>query len=169
MMPDNNPFLEGYKAAILGKSEICPYEDGTPEYERWCRGFGRTPEVLQAAARKPSVNPALEGRRPFVEGYMCAILGKNDACPYEDGTAEYERWWKGFRGRGIQMGAAVRKPVVNPYMEGRRPFVEGYISTILGKSDACPYEDGTAEFERWWQGTRRPVAAKAPAGLSARL
>jgi hypothetical protein len=122
---------------------------------------------LQAAAKKPAVNPALEGRRPFVEGYMSAILGKGDTCPYEDGTAEFERWWKGYRGRGIQVGAVVRKPLINTTMEGRRPFVEGYISAILGKSDTCPYEDGTAEFERWWQGSRRPVKAKA--GISARL
>lgn len=39
MMPDNNPYLEGYIAAISGNRN-CPYDEGTVEWERWWKGFG---------------------------------------------------------------------------------------------------------------------------------
>ena len=97
MMPDENPFLEGYVSQIRGDAEVCPYVEGSGEAERWCRGFGGKP-----VAKKPISIPVAEGRRPFVEGYKSMILatrfGKKDACPYDEGTTEYERWTKGFRG-----------------------------------------------------------------------
>lgn len=175
MMPDNNPFLEGYKAAILGHND-CPYEDGSAEYERWCRGFGGKPvvKVVAPPVQKPVCQFALsaEGRRPFVEGYKSAILairfGRNTVCPYDDGTPEHERWWKGFRGPMVSKStiakAPAKKPITIPVLEGRRPFVEGYKSMILatrfGKKGTCPYEEGTLEFERWTKGFRGPIESK---------
>lgn len=175
MMPDENPFLEGYVAAIRGKTDFCPYEEGTGEAERWCRGFGGKPEtrVAAAPAKKPDCHFSLtaEGRRPFVEGYKAAILairfGKNTVCPYEDGTSEHQRWWKGFRepvastAKFASKPATSKKPIMIPVLEGRRPFVEGYKSQILatrfGKNDTCPYEEGTSEYERWTKGfTKNP-------------
>lgn len=163
MMPDNNPFLEGYIASIRGKRNDCPYVEDTAEYERWCQGAGGKPEVkLASVTVKPATTPVAEGRRPFVEGYKSHILasrfGKKDACPYEEGTPEYERWIKGYRGQPTvkRMGWEVKKPIVIPVAEGRRPFVEGYKSQILasrfGAKKACPYEEGTREFERWSNG-----------------
>jgi ribosome modulation factor len=176
MMPDNNPFLEGYKSAILG-NDVCPYQSGTAEYARWCQGYGGEP-IAKAAApvKKSGCHLALtaEGRRPFVEGYKSAILatrfGHNTVCPYEDGSPEYERWWKGFRGPVAI--AAARKPVTIPVLEGRRPFVEGYKSQILairfGKKSDCPYDEGSTEYERWTKGFRGQMASKAMADMAAR-
>ena len=186
MMPDNNPFLEGYVSQIRGNAEACPYEDGTAEAERWCRGFGGKP-VAKAAA-KPAVKAACpfslsaEGRRPFVEGYKSAILairfGTVSVCPYESGTPEHERWWKGFREPVIakttmaKAPASAKKPITIPMAEGRRPFVEGYRSMILAtrfnKNNACPYDEGTTEYERWTKGFRGRIAARAMAEHIAR-
>jgi ribosome modulation factor len=172
MMPSNNPFLEGYVSVILGKRGACPYVPNTPEYERWCRGFGGAPVAKVAAAKKPIRIPTLEGRRPYVEGYRCAIMGRSDVCPYEDGTPECERWWSGYRGRiaakGISWDHGGRKSLSTPTIEGRRPYVEGYKSAILGKRDVCPYEEDTSESERWQKGFAWWATATPSAGLSAR-
>ncbi len=166
MMSDTNPFLEGYKSAILGKRDVCPYEDGTPDYERWCRGSGGVAVTMVAAAAPsaPVVIPVLEGRRPFVEGYKAAIFGGREACAYEEGTAEYERWWKGFRGWTGSKSKAAKKPITTPFLEGRRPYVEGYRAAILGDA---PHEDVTAEYERWNKGAPWWAVAKTAGGQSA--
>jgi hypothetical protein len=174
MMPDNNPFLEGYIATITGKTEPCPYVEGSGDHERWCRGFGGKP-VAKLAAKKTGCpfSTSAEGRRPFVEGYRSAILatrfGRNTVCPYEEGTPEYERWWKGFRG---PVAAVAKKPISIPVAEGRRPFVEGYKSAILairfGKQNGCPYDEGTTEYERWIKGFRGHIASRAIAEMAAR-
>lgn len=180
MMPDNNPFLEGYVATIRGKRDGCPYEEGSAEYERWCQGFGGKPDVKAASVSdKPAVAPVAEGRRPFVEGYMSHILatrfGKKGACPYEEGTPEYARWNKGYLGApGVKrMGWEVKKPIAIPVAEGRRPFVEGYKSQILatrfGSKDPCPYEEGTREYERWRNGFAWWATAKGQTGTSAQM
>ncbi len=160
MMPENNPFLEGYISAIPGKGRVCPYEEGTTEYERWCRGSGGV--AMIAAPKKAAANPALEGRRPYVEGYKAAILGKRDVCPYAEGTADYERWSKGFRGwagtKGITWDLGVKKTITTPFLEGRRPYVEGYRAAILG--NAIPHEDVAAEYERWSKGAPWWAVAK---------
>lgn len=180
MMPDNNPFLEGYVSAITCKAEPCPYDEGTGEYARWCRGFGGKPPVKAAAKVETSDRSncrfaiSAEGRRPFVEGYKSAILAirfsQNTVCPYELGTPEHARWWKGFREPIVAGRAApAKKPATVPVLEGRRPFVEGYKSQILairfGKKSDCPYEEGTTEYERWnggfTKGDRAPIASKA--------
>lgn len=177
MMPSNNPFLEGYVSVILSKRGACPYLPNTPEYERWCRGFGSEPVAKVAAAKNPVRIPTLEGRRPYVEGYRSAIMGRSDVCPYEDGTPECERWWSGFRKRaaakdtGRDMSArrsgGALKPITVPTIEGRRPYVEGYKSAILGKSDICPYEEDTSESERWRTGFSWWAVAKAATGAPA--
>ena len=182
MMPDNNPFLEGYVSTITGKSGPCPYDAGSAEHARWCRGFGGAPVVKLAAkpvaAAKSGCHLALsaEGRRPFVEGYKSAILatrfGKNTVCPYEGGTTEHERWWMGFREPVALHATAAKKPILNPVLEGRRPFVEGYKSAILairfGKKDGCPYDEGTTDYGRWIKGFRGHIASKAMAEMAAR-
>jgi hypothetical protein len=168
MMPDNNPFLEGYVSHIRGTD--CPYQDGTQEAERWCRGFGGKPVAKAEATPLKAgchLSQTAEGRRPFVEGYKSAILairfGQNTVCPYDAGTSEHERWWKGFREPVIAKTsasrtkpAAIRKPLPTPVLEGRRPFVEGYKSQIMairfGKKSDCPYEEGTPEYARWTGG-----------------
>lgn len=171
MMPDNNPFLEGYIATIPGKPDACPYHEGSAERARWCRGFGGEPVAKAAApAKKSGCHLALtaEGRRPFVEGYKSAILatrfGHNTVCPYEDGSPEYERWWKGFRGPIAINTVAAPKPITLPVLEGRRPYVEGYKSMILAtrfnKKGTCPYDEGTTEYERWTKGFRGQIASK---------
>lgn len=174
MMPDNNPFLEGYIATITSRTEPCPYGEGSSEYERWCRGFGAKP-AAKLVAKKTNCPFTLsaEGRRPFVEGYRSAILttrfGRNTVCPYEEGTPEHERWWKGFRG---PVAASAKKPISSPVLEGRRPFVEGYKSAILairfGKKAPCPYDEGTSEYERWIKGFRGQIASRAVAEMAAR-
>jgi len=166
MMSDTNPFLEGYKSAILGKRDVCPYEDGSPDYERWCRGSGGVVEVVAMAVAAPViVLPVLEGRRPFVEGYKAAIFGGREACAYEEGTAEYERWWKGFRGWAGAKNKAAKKTITTPFLEGRRPYVEGYRAAILGAGIA--HEDVTAEYERWNKGAPWWAVAKSASGQSA--
>jgi hypothetical protein len=162
MMPDNNPFLEGYISALPGKRVACPYADGSAEYERWCRGSGGM--IMVAVAAAAIVIPVLEGRRPFVEGYKAAIFGGRGACTYEEGTAEYERWWKGFRGWIGTKGRASKQPITTPYLEGRRPYVEGYKAAILGKARN---EDVTAEYERWCKGAPWWAAAKNTTGQAA--
>ena len=186
MIPDENPFLEGYVAAIRGKADLCPYDEGTGDAERWYRGFGRKPELLVTAApaKKPDCYFSLtaEGRRPFVEGYKAAILairfGKNTVCPYEDGTPEQQRWWKGFREPVISTAKPMTKPaskklITIPVLEGRRPFVEGYKSQILatrfGKNDTCPYEEGTSEYERWTKGFTKSLRGQIVAKTSREL
>jgi hypothetical protein len=167
MMPDNNPFLEGYIATLPGKQIACPYEEGSTEHQRWCQGSrGTVVTIVAAAAPTASVAvPALEGRRPFVEGYKAAIFGGREACSYEEGTAEYERWWKGFRGwTGTK---TAKKSITSPFLEGRRPYVEGYKAAILGGGNTGPYGDVTAEYERWNKGAPWWAAAKNAAGQSA--
>lgn len=164
MMSDTNPFLEGYKSAILGKRSVCPYEDGSADCERWLRGSGGVIVAMVAAPSEPVVIPVLEGRRPFVEGYKAAIFGGREACAYEEGTAEYERWWKGFRGWAGSKGKAAKKPITTPFLEGRRPFVEGYRAAILGDGDTV---EVTAEYERWSKGAPWWAVAKNNGGQSA--
>jgi hypothetical protein len=185
MMPDNNPFLEGYVSQIRGNDDACPYEDGSAEAERWCRGFGGKPVAKQAAAkpakkRECHFSLSAEGRRPFVEGYKSAILairfGSVTVCPYDGGTPEHERWWKGFRepviAKTSMSKVAAKKPISIPMAEGRRPFVEGYRSMIMAtrfnKSNACPYDEGTTEYERWTKGFRGRIPAKAMAERTVR-
>jgi ribosome modulation factor len=172
MMPDNNPFLEGYIATITGKTEPCPYNEGSNEHARWCRGFGGTPPVKAKTGCHLSQNA--EGRRPYVEGYRSAILatryGYNTVCPYEAGTPEHERWWKGFHGPVANL--APKEAIRVPVAEGRRPFVEGYKSAILairfGRKDTCPYDEGTTEYARWIKGFRGPIASKSLSETMAR-
>jgi hypothetical protein len=163
MMPDNNPFLEGYIATLPGKQIACPYQEGSTEYERWYRGSRGTVVAMEAVAApsEPVAVPVLEGRRPFVEGYKAAIFGGREACAYEEGTAEYERWWKGFRGWTGSKGKAAKKSITTPFLEGRRPYVEGYKAAILG--NAFAHDDVTAEYERWSKGAPWWAAAKSAA------
>lgn len=182
MMPDNNPFLEGYICAIRGKADQCPYDEGSDAYQRWWQGSGGSEGVRLAAAEAAAKmaaktrtaefvagSTAQEGRRPFVEGYRAAILGgRGGTCPYEAGTPEYERWWKGRRSwlglPGIVV-AKPQKPITVPKLEGRRPFVEGYKSAILARrfagKDVCPYAEDTGESEYWWEGFSWCATSKA--------
>jgi ribosome modulation factor len=121
--------------------------------------------VAVAAASPAVVIPVLEGRRPFVEGYKAAIFGKRDVCAYEEGTAEYERWWKGFRGWAGSKNKTAKKTITTPFLEGRRPYVEGYRAAILGNGAASV--EVTAEYERWNKGAPWWAVAKNAGGQAA--
>lgn len=45
--PPENPWQEGYNSAYIGdggKTQPCPYREGSPEYEQWWEGFGQETE-----------------------------------------------------------------------------------------------------------------------------